>query len=384
MNMEEEFIIRGSLEESTIPELLCSVSKNKESGVLTCYIREYTKRVFMEKGQIVFATSTSMDDRLGEFLLRSGRITVRSFLDATKVVRPGRRLGAILCENHVLSADELIDGVRDQVRQIIISIFDVVKGTYELLLKPNDTQEMILLNSPSEDIIFDGIKSITSWSRISKGIGSFSSVLLPAADASKIILNLTLTPEESHLMSLIEKGLFTFEEICSMSYLTNFETCRVLWALQLIGAVIESPDSLEKQNEIPRYTPSSSDLEADLHDLLESYNDIYSCIYEYAQEKLGDDEADRFAMKAMNQVRDTMPNVMRDLRFDSYGRMDFDTILKNLSPISEPERFDLLASALEEIVYALQSEADAVFGPTNQKELFEKVEHLRKALRKPG
>jgi uncharacterized protein DUF4388 len=380
--MEEEFIIRGSLEESTVPELLRSVSKNKESGVLTCYIREYTKRIFMEKGQIVFATSTCMDDRLGEFLLRSGRITVRSFLDATKVVRPGRRLGAILCENQMLSADELIDGVRDQVRHIIISIFDCVKGTYELLLKPNDTQEMILLNSPTEDIIFDGIKSITSWSRISKGIGSFSSVLLPGPDAPKIILNLTLSPEESHLISLIEKGHFTVEEICSMSYLTNFETCRLLWALQLIGAVIESPESIETQADLTRYVPSSSDVEADLHDLLESYNNIYSCIYEYAQQKLGDEEADRFAIKAVTQVQDTMPNVTRSLRFDTYGRLDFDTILKNLSPISESERFELLGSALEEIVYALQAEADAVFGPLNHKELFEQVEHLRKAIRK--
>jgi len=381
--MEEEFVIRGSLEESTIPELLRSVSKNKESGILTCNVGEYKKCVFMEKGQIVFATSTSMDDRLGEFLLRSGRITVRSFLDATKVVRPGRRLGAILCENHVLSADELIDGVRDQVRHIIISIFDAVKGTYELVLKPNDTHEMILLNSPIEDIIFDGIKSITSWSRISKGIGSFSSVLLPLPDAAKVVLSLTLTPEEAHLFSLIEKGRFTVEEICSMSYLTNFETCRVLWAFQLVGAVAESADSGEKASELPRYAPSSSDMEADLHDLLESYNDIYSCIYEYAQKKLGDEEVDRFALKAMNHVRETMPNLTRDLHFDSYGRLDFDAFLKNLAPIAESERFELLSSALEEIVYSLQSEADTVFGPVNQKNLFEEVERLKKAVKKP-
>src|SRR5918996_1369627 len=181
--MEKDLTIRGSLEESAIPELLRSVCKNKESGVLTCFVREHTKSVFIEKGQMVFATSTSMDDRLGEFLLRSGRIKVRGFLDATKFVRPGKRLGAILCDNGVITPDELVDGVRDQVRSIIISLFDAVKGTYELVLKDLDTQEMILLNSSSEEIIFAGTKTITSWGRISKGISSFTSILAPAADS---------------------------------------------------------------------------------------------------------------------------------------------------------------------------------------------------------
>jgi len=379
--MDEEFSIRGSLEESSIPELLRSVSKNKESGILTCYIREYRKSIYMEKGQIVFATSSCMDDRLGEFLLRSGRITVRSFLDATKSVRPGRRLGAILCENQALSADELVDGVRDQVRHIIISMFESVKGNYELLLKPNDTQEMILLNSPTEDFIFDGIKSILSWSRISKGIGSFSSILQPAPEADKVLLNLTLNPEEAHLFSLCEKGRFTVEEICGMSYLTNFETCRVLWAFQLVGALLEVQDANEKSGDIPRYVASSSDMEADLHDLVESYNDVYSCIYERAQGKLGDD-VDRFSENAMAQVRGTMPNVTRNLRLDSYGRLDFDVLLKNLSPIPETDRFELVSSALEEIVYALVSQVETVFDSDDQKSLSEDVHRLRREIRK--
>jgi hypothetical protein len=376
--MEEELTIRGSLEESTIPELLRSVCKNKESGVLTCYIRDYRKCVFIEKGQIVFASSTCMDDRLGEFLLRTGKITVRSFLDATKNVRPGRRLGAILCENNWLSADELVDGVREQVRRIVISLFDDVKGTYELLLKANDTQEMILLNSPFEDLIFDGVKYISSWSRISKGIGSFNGILLPTVDADKVLMNLTLKPEESHLFSLCEKGRFTVEEICSMSYFTNFETCRVLWAFQLIGALKEFQESADRSGEIARYLPSSADMEADLHDQVETYNDLYSHIYEYMQEKVGED-ADGLVERAMLRVRETMPNLTKNLRLDSYGRLDFDALLKNLAPIPESDRFDLVSSALEEIVYALLAEVGIAFGTEDQTKLADDIKQLRKA-----
>jgi hypothetical protein len=374
--MEDDLTIRGSLEESTIPELLRSVCKNKESGILTCQVHEHKKSIYIEKGQIVFATSSAMDDRLGEFLLRSGRITVRSFLDATKNVRPGKRLGAVLCDNGAISADELVDGVRDQVRAIVASLFDAVLGTYELVLKPVNTHEMIILNLSPEDIIFEGIKTVNSWSRISKGIGAFTTRLLPTADADKILMNMTLAPEESHLFSLCEKGRFNVEEVCSMSYVSNFDTCRILWAFLLVGA-LEIQESPDRSGEIPRYAPSSADMEADLHDLVETYNDIYSFIYEFAHSKLGED-AGKLIERAMTQVQGTMPNVTRNLEIDTYGRLDFDVLLKNLAPIPETGRFELLTAALEEIVYSLLTETGAVFDPTEQSRLAQEVQRIRK------
>src|SRR5258706_57816 len=82
--------------------------------------------------------------------------------------------------------------------------------------------------------------------------------------------------------------------VCSMIYFTNFETCRDLWAFQLIGALKEFQESAERSGELARYLPSSADMEADLHDLVETYNDVYSHIYDYTQEKVGED-ADGFA-----------------------------------------------------------------------------------------
>ena len=41
---------------------------------------------------------TDPDERLGENLLLRGRITARQYREASKLIRPGRRLGAILVE----------------------------------------------------------------------------------------------------------------------------------------------------------------------------------------------------------------------------------------------------------------------------------------------
>jgi len=73
-----------------------------------------------------------------------------------------------------------------------------------------------------------------------------------------------------------------------------------------------------------------------------------------------------------------MPNVTRNLRLDAYGRLDFDVLLKNLSPIPEQGRFELVSAALEEIVFALLSEVGVLFGSDDQTRLTEEAQHIKK------
>lgn len=374
--MSEELTIRGTLEESSLPELLRSVTKSRESGVLTCYVEEHMKSIYVRDGQILFAHSSNMDERLGETLLKDGKITVRQFMDAAWQVKPGRRLGAVLCESKAITPEELVDGVRKQVRSIILSLFEATSGRYELSLKEIDTHEMITLNMSTEDVIFNGVKAIRSWTRINRGIGSFTSKVFPSPESGKLLLNLTMSPEESDIFSLCEKGHFTIEDVCSMSYLSNFETCRLVWAFLMCG-VLETAESRGEETPLPAIYSTSADSEYELHELVENYNDLYSFIYDYAYERIGD-EAPALSGRAMKRVQEAMPTVAKGLDLDSYGRLDFDAVQKNLASVQEAGRLELVTGVLEEIVYSLLFEVGAKFGPEQQKTLTLEIRKLRK------
>lgn len=327
--MSDELIIRGSLEESSLPELLRSVTRSRETGVLTCEMYEYQKAIYILDGQIIFASSSNTDDRLGESLLRNDRIPLRPLMIASKMVKPGKRLGSILVNMNVITPEELVEGVRNQVRDIIHSLFRVTKGQYELALKDVNTHEMILLNMSTEDIIFDGVKSINSWTRILKGIGTIQHKMIPSEEASKLILNLTLDSEEQHLFSLCEKGQFSIEEICTMSYMSNFDTCKHLWAFMMVGVL----DSVEPQDQKDQPTiiakVISADMEYEFHDLVENYNSLFSHVYDYAFERV-EDQAEAIATKAMDQVKLSAPDLLRNLKLDTYGRLDSDSDRKSV------------------------------------------------------
>lgn len=371
--MTEELVIHGSLEEASLPELIRSICKGRESAILTFFSSEHQKSIFINDGQIVFASSNNVDERLGESLLRYGKVTLRNILDAVNLVRPGRRLGGILCENEAITPEELVDGVRHQVRDIITSLFQMTSGRYELVLKSSDTQEMILLNMTTEDIIFTGIKSIQAWSRISKGIGSFTAKWALSPDAGKILLNLSLSAEETHLNSLCEKGQFNTEEICAMSYLPNFETCRILWGFLMVGLAELRDPATSSMNLVMEAVVEE---EYAVHDLVEKYNDLYSHIYDFAFKKLGD-KAQELSTRAMQSVQNALPNLTAGLNLDLYGRLDSDAVVKKLQMVPIEERRDQLVGSLEGIVRAFLKEIGKSFGLEEEHKMSQEIQNMR-------
>src|SRR2546425_8233351 len=94
----EDLTIRGEIETSSVPELLRSLLGSGETGILTLRRGDATKSIFIQQGRVVYAASNNTDERLGESLVIRGQITARQFLEASKMIRPGRRLGGILVQ----------------------------------------------------------------------------------------------------------------------------------------------------------------------------------------------------------------------------------------------------------------------------------------------
>src|SRR5262245_53382978 len=103
---DDDLSIKGQIDTSSVPELVRSIVGSGETGVLTFRTGEVTKSLYVQNGRVVFAASTDPDERLGEHLLVRGKISARQYLEASKLIRPGRRLGAILVEMQAIEPEE--------------------------------------------------------------------------------------------------------------------------------------------------------------------------------------------------------------------------------------------------------------------------------------
>src|SRR5438067_1476149 len=86
------------------------------------------------------------------------------------------------------------------------------------------------IDTSSVNLILEGIRRSRSFSQVIRGIGDIDAVLVPTG-TTEVLYKLELTAEEQEILSHVN-GRATVEQICDVSYLSNFETCRILWALK--------------------------------------------------------------------------------------------------------------------------------------------------------
>jgi hypothetical protein len=365
--VEEGLTIKGDLQESSLPDLLRSLSTNNETGVLTLSRGGHDKSIHLRDGRIVFATSTDPDDRLGETLLRYGKIGLAEYLESAKHIRPGKRQGAVLVELGYLSPEDLVNAVQEQVEEIIYSLFGWTMGKYKLLLQELDTQDLVTLILSTEKLIYEGVRRIERWSRIFRGIGSsMVTVLEKTAEAEGILYNLDLTEDESHLVSLVN-GKLTVEQICTMSYLSNFETCRALYGLLAVGAFVISGSP-----EARAVKGKAGQLDDRLRKVLARYEDALETIRQELEGQAEPDAVDTFLQGSLRQIQGQYPAVLSGVRIRG-GKLEEDSLLRNVAALPQEEREELTSEALSELLYATLLRVKVKFGVETEKRLSDQV-----------
>jgi hypothetical protein len=344
----EELTIRGEIETSSVPELLRSLLGSGETGILTLRRGDATKSIFIQQGRVVYAASNNADERLGESLVIRGKITARQFLEASKMIRPGRRLGGILVEMEALDSEDLMPSVEQQVHDILMELFDWTHGEYELVIKDMDPDQVLSLHISTENLILEGIRRSRSFSQVIRGIGDIDAVLVPSG-VTDVLYKLDLTAEEQEILSHVN-GRATVEQICDVSYLSNFETCRILWALKVLGVIRRSgaedvaavgTNALEQQREL--------DLEA----IVEKFNQMFGRIYHFLRGRLGDG-VDGFMETCMEEVSRQYGALFDGVDLKTYGRADYEQMLANVADLPPEQRKSLMVAALNELVFVIQ------------------------------
>ena len=225
----------GRLADHEFAELVHEVHGRRWTGLLTLNHMGVERSVRIQEGRLVFASSSSADDRLGELLLRRGRITLDQYVEAGRGVRKGKRLGTVLVEMGALDARELVKVVVDHTQEIIYGAFQWTEGLYHFTETP-DPAEPIVLRLSTPDIILEGIRRIDRWSRIERAVGTLETRYERAEGYEALLKQMTLSPDKLAILTTLI-GVQDLGTICRRSAIPHFEVCRTLWAFRVIGVV---------------------------------------------------------------------------------------------------------------------------------------------------
>jgi curved DNA-binding protein CbpA len=220
----------GIVKNLAIPWLFQDIKNDKKTGTVVLEKDGATKKIYFSNGDIVFASSSLAEDRLAEFLVRTGKITAEqrdTLIEAVKT--SGKQEGTVLIERGIVRPADLVDNVNLQVKQIILDLFSWRNGTYQFNEGPLPQAEIIPLSMTTASMIMDGIAAL-DWQVIRRVLPPPETVLRPAAAPSRLFRIADLTPEQKNIYAMIN-GSRTIEELCSLSVVGDFNTYKAIYAL---------------------------------------------------------------------------------------------------------------------------------------------------------
>jgi curved DNA-binding protein CbpA len=184
-----------------VPLIFKKILKDFMSGELIVTSDGFTRNLFFTKGDLAFASSTVIQERLGEILLATGRITGSEFTKLTKIKQnTTRKVGEILIEITNLSLQDIYYTLLYQVKKIALATFSLKQGEWKFIntIPKIPGNQRFKIKVP--EIITEGVKKIekTSYYRnrfsyrcpvtttIPESIGRFLT-----SDEIKFYINLT-------------------------------------------------------------------------------------------------------------------------------------------------------------------------------------------------
>jgi len=229
----------GKLEENGLPRILNYLHEIKSTGTLALTKEGVTKSLYLKNGSIIFASSNYDGDRLGEILLKVGKINVGQYDMAVKVMKQtGKRMGGVMVELGHLSPKDLFWGVKYQVQEIVASLFAWTDGDYEFKPGALPAAEVITLHMSMANLIIQGVKRIDDWTRISRGIPSMDSVLKVTSNPVKLYQDVDMSEEEKRIISLFD-GKRTIRDAFEIAKLGDFEALKAVYVFYSIGMLEE-------------------------------------------------------------------------------------------------------------------------------------------------
>jgi hypothetical protein len=232
-----EYIFKGPLADNPLPEVLQKINYYKVPGVLTVASSHCTKHIFISGGEVIFASSTLEQDRLGEFLLARGRITPEQYdLSVVLMKKSGKRQGTVLVESGTLTPQELYQAVKEQVMAIVLSLFNWTEGEVTFKVGRYKDDEIIKLNLDTRNAILQGIKSVKEPKRVVKWLGRKEDVFEPTDHALAILPTLPLSADDKRVFRLVD-GVRTFLGVLQASSTDATATAKILYALYILGLI---------------------------------------------------------------------------------------------------------------------------------------------------
>jgi hypothetical protein len=234
----ERNTITGLLRHFPLTEILIDLQRSEKNGILDIRNASVIKRIYIKNGDMVTATSNQKEDRFAETLFGVGKITAYQYKRVIDVSnREMKNQGAVLVELGYLRPEDLTGAIKQQVEEIILSLFQWEDGIFNFREGHLLSDKVIHLKISAADLIYRGVRRITNIDHIRNAMPPPDTVLGYSADPMDLYQDINIRQTDKDILSLLD-GKRTIQEIVSLTSLDESLTAKILYALLCTRIII--------------------------------------------------------------------------------------------------------------------------------------------------
>ena len=250
--------IEGPLRELGIHDVFQLLDLSRKTGTLRVFseLRDNEGTVLFEHGRIISAAIRSNPHRIGDLLVRSGRLSDVEMARAQREQQQGdpRRLGEILVALGMVTTKEIERQMRLQIEAVVFELMSWREGffRFEEGLAEAELHDAGIPIS-TESLLMEGARRIDEWSRIADRVPNLSVIpyLTPPDEDHPPMLD--LLPQEWQVLALID-GARDLREMSATLAMSEFDVARVVYGLVCTGVI-----RLRQQERASRVMPLPRD-----------------------------------------------------------------------------------------------------------------------------
>ena len=235
--------IEGPLRELGLHDVFQLLDLSRKTGVMrvTSHLRNNEGMVAFDGGAIVFAEIRSNPWRIGELLVRAGRITEADVERARAIQakeKNARRLGQVLVGMEVLSQRDLLKQVEFQVTEVVFELLSWQEGFFSFNEGPlSGVPADAMVRIRTESVLMEGARRIDEWSRIESHVPHLGVIPVLAPAGGDNMAQLDLLPDEWEVLAMID-GERDVRGIAQALSRSEFDIARTLFGLVSTGILV--------------------------------------------------------------------------------------------------------------------------------------------------
>ncbi len=294
------------------------------------------KYLFFKNKQLIYAKTNQSQELLGEVLFRLGKLSKEDYLKIDRYIEPKKSIGETLISNNLISKQDLIKGLKYQMREIALNLFPIFDGNFDFKEKKEYSVDEFEVQIDIPDLIEDGIRRM----KYDEKLRNLMKEKVFKRKSKEFFLR--LTEEEKDVWGAVD-GTKTSSDILESSDFDPSSFWKDIYLLYCLG-LIETGDEKEEKpvsTKEEEETEKGEAPEKKVKDVLNLYAKIESMDYYHILGVSKEASVKEIKKAYFDAARKYHPDLFnRDLPREVRGKIDdvFDRVTKCYHTLIDPEK----------------------------------------------